>query len=122
MGQAGGNNEKPGIKGCEKIVTGDDLHVENCRMTSSVKNIHEDEQCNSGGRGISAQSLPVAYKEYIDNVCFEMVFVPGGEFVMGSDAFCSDERPAHEESVGSFWLCKTEVTIRHFKLFIDKTI
>ncbi len=121
MGQAGGNNGKSGMMDFEEIVGGDDLHVENCRKDSSVKNLPEGEQCNSIGKGIPSQSLPIAYKEYVDNVCFEMVFVPGGEFVMGSDAFCSDEKPAHKQSVGSFWLCKTEVTVRHFKLFIDKT-
>ena len=41
----------------------------------------------------------------------DMLPVPGGTFVMGSDDEGEqDERPAHEVSVRSFWLDKTEVT------------
>lgn len=41
----------------------------------------------------------------------DMLFVPGGAFVMGADDEGEpDERPAHRVSVGSFWLDRTEVT------------
>jgi formylglycine-generating enzyme required for sulfatase activity len=33
-----------------------------------------------------------------------MAWVPGGEFLMGSNDFCSEERPVHEVGVdGSGW-------------------
>ena len=39
-----------------------------------------------------------------------MVFVPGGEFRMGSEAGLTDEQPIHTVRLDSFWLDKTEVT------------
>jgi len=44
-----------------------------------------------------------------------MVFVEGGTFTMGSDTGPLNERPAHEVTVGSYWMGKTEVTQGEFK-------
>jgi formylglycine-generating enzyme required for sulfatase activity len=42
---------------------------------------------------------------------FEMVYVPAGEFRMGSDLGWEDERPKHRVTIASvFWLGRTEVT------------
>jgi formylglycine-generating enzyme required for sulfatase activity/TolB-like protein len=43
-----------------------------------------------------------------------MVFVEGGTFTMGSDTGPLNERPAHEVTVDSFWMGKTEVTQEEF--------
>jgi formylglycine-generating enzyme required for sulfatase activity len=43
-------------------------------------------------------------------------WIPGGEFVMGSDAF-SGERPPHRVRVSPFWLCRTEVTHEMYARF-----
>ena len=53
----------------------------------------------------------------------EMVWIPGGEFVMGTDEAlaCDHERPAHKVSVKGFWISATEVTNRQFKKFVDAT-
>lgn len=45
----------------------------------------------------------------------DMVLVEGGTFTMGSDSGPMNERPAHEVTVGSFWMGKTEVTQGEFK-------
>lgn len=39
-----------------------------------------------------------------------MVFVPAGEFKMGSEFGLSDEQPMHTVMIDSYWLDKTEVT------------
>jgi formylglycine-generating enzyme required for sulfatase activity len=39
-----------------------------------------------------------------------MVFVPAGEFTMGSDTGESDEKPAHTVTLDAFWIDQTEVT------------
>jgi sulfatase modifying factor 1 len=41
---------------------------------------------------------------------YEMVKVPGGRFSMGQGGTQADEQPAHNVTVGSFWMGKTEVT------------
>lgn len=48
----------------------------------------------------------------------EMVFVPAGCFVMGSDdSPFSNERPAHEVCLSAFWIDRYEVTIAQFAVF-----
>ena len=52
-----------------------------------------------------------------------MVWVPGGEFTMGSDGpeARPDERPAHRVRVDGFWIDATEVTNRQFRAFVEAT-
>jgi serine/threonine-protein kinase len=39
-----------------------------------------------------------------------VVYVPAGNFLMGSDQGHDDERPVHEVSLNAFWIDQTEVT------------
>ena len=52
-----------------------------------------------------------------------MVWIPGGEFVMGSDNDFSrkDEKPPHRVKVDGFWMDATLVTNNQFKEFVDAT-
>ncbi len=51
-----------------------------------------------------------------------MVWVPGGEFVMGSvEAEYPDAQPRHRVVVNGFWMDKTEVTNAHFAEFVRAT-
>jgi formylglycine-generating enzyme required for sulfatase activity len=52
---------------------------------------------------------------------FEMVYIPGGEFTMGSPigepGRADNEGPRHKVRVGAFWLGKCEVTWDEYELF-----
>jgi formylglycine-generating enzyme required for sulfatase activity len=52
-----------------------------------------------------------------------MVWIPGGEFIMGtSDAQAYDhEKPAHKVRVSGFWMDRTEVTNKQFAKFVNAT-
>ena len=50
-----------------------------------------------------------------------MVFVPGGEFVMGSDRHYPEEKPPHRVRVDGFWIDATPVTNREFSRFVSET-
>ena len=52
-----------------------------------------------------------------------MVWIPGGEFSMGSDASDArpDERPPHRVRVHGFWMDATEVTNAQFEAFVNAT-
>jgi len=52
-----------------------------------------------------------------------MVWIPGGEFTMGSDLpdAYRPEQPAHRVKVSGFWTDETEVTNAEFKLFVEAT-
>ncbi len=52
-----------------------------------------------------------------------MVWVPGGEFTMGTDdpAAWNVEKPAHRVRVSGFWMDETEVTNARFGAFVEAT-
>ena len=51
----------------------------------------------------------------------EMIFVKGGTFRMGSDKHYPEEAPAHNVTVGSFFIDPTPVTNAQFRKFVDAT-
>lgn len=52
-----------------------------------------------------------------------MVWIPGGDFTMGSDDDDAwpDEHPAHPVRVRGFWMDQTEVTNAQFEKFVEAT-
>jgi formylglycine-generating enzyme len=51
----------------------------------------------------------------------DMVWVPGGEFLMGSDRHYPEEAPAHRVHVEGFWIDRGPVTNRDFARFVEAT-
>jgi formylglycine-generating enzyme required for sulfatase activity len=51
----------------------------------------------------------------------DMVWIPGGTFLMGSDRHYPEEAPAHRVHVDGFWMDRTPVTNRAFSRFIEAT-
>ncbi len=49
----------------------------------------------------------------------EMVFIPAGEFQMGSSGGNLDEKPAHPVYLDAFYMDKYEVTNAQYKKFVD---
>jgi formylglycine-generating enzyme required for sulfatase activity len=49
-----------------------------------------------------------------------MMWIPGGEFLMGADEF-PDAQPWHKVSVDGFWMDRTEVTNEQFATFVNAT-
>jgi formylglycine-generating enzyme required for sulfatase activity len=52
-----------------------------------------------------------------------MVWIPGGEFTMGTDSDLGwpDEKPAHRVRVDGFWMDETEVTNAQLRAFVKAT-
>jgi len=50
-----------------------------------------------------------------------MIWIPGGQFAMGSKTGAEDCRPIHQVTVDGFWMDETEVTNRQFEKFVDAT-
>ena len=48
-----------------------------------------------------------------------MVFVPGGEFRMGSNIGEADEQPVHTVVLDGYWIDSTEVTIGQYRRCVD---
>ncbi|PLC49083.1 gliding motility-associated lipoprotein GldK [Pollutimonas subterranea] len=51
----------------------------------------------------------------------DMVFIKGGSYLMGSDLHYIEEAPAHQVTVGDFWIGRTLVTNRQFMAFVQET-
>jgi sulfatase modifying factor 1 len=50
-----------------------------------------------------------------------MVPIPGGTFLMGSNDFYPEERPAHRVTVDGFWMDEHPVTNAGFRRFVEAT-
>ena len=50
-----------------------------------------------------------------------MVWIPSGEFEMGSDGFYPEERPARQVAVDGFWMDEHPVTVAQFRRFVKAT-
>jgi formylglycine-generating enzyme required for sulfatase activity len=51
----------------------------------------------------------------------DMAWIPGGEFLMGSDHHYPEEAPAHRVRVDGFWMDRFTVTNRDFERFVSAT-
>ena len=51
----------------------------------------------------------------------EMVWIPGGTCVVGSDVHYPEERPAHDVAVDGFWMDRYPVTNERFARFVQAT-
>jgi len=51
-----------------------------------------------------------------------LVFVSAGEFIMGSDDGEDDEKPVHTVYLDSYWIDKTEVTNKMYRMCVDADI
>ncbi len=68
------------------------------------------------------KAIKTMAKEIKDN----MVFIEGGEFTMGCTSEqgddCKDnEKPPHQVKISDFYIGKYEVTVKEFRLFIEKS-
>jgi sulfatase modifying factor 1 len=51
----------------------------------------------------------------------DLIWIPGGTFLMGSDTHYPEEAPTHRVSVDGFWIDRTPVTNAQFKQFVRAT-
>lgn len=51
----------------------------------------------------------------------DMVWIPGGTFMMGSNDYYPEEAPAHEVTVDGFWMDQYTVTNAQFSRFVEDT-
>jgi len=85
-------------------------------MVSVVMMIIAAQQVFASAVGLKLLKLQVG------GVTFELVQIPAGQFRMGSEAGDSDERPVHGVRIKeSFYIGKTEVTVRQFRAFTKST-
>jgi formylglycine-generating enzyme required for sulfatase activity len=66
--------------------------------------------------------FPMYYpKSRLGDAPNEMVLIPAGPFIMGTDLRLPDEGPQHTVTLKAYWIDKYEVTNAQYKKFIDAT-
>lgn len=75
------------------------------------------------GLGILAFGLVFALTRYFQNSHQEMVWIPAGEFMMGTEGqgAMRNEQPAHRVRLPGFWMDEHEVTNAQFRKFVEAT-
>ena len=77
---------------------------------------------NGPGSVLSAERSPTAAPPRSERDRLQqMVWIPGGEFLMGSDGHYPEEAPAHRVRVSGFWIDRTQVTNAAFRRFVKAT-
>jgi len=73
--------------------------------------------------GRVSSAIPVVVQSDGQNAPLGMVWVPGGEFLMGSDhkKAQANENPVHRVKVNGFWMDSTHVTNDQFAQFVKET-
>jgi formylglycine-generating enzyme required for sulfatase activity len=64
-------------------------------------------------------TLGVGSTKVSPNDGMTMVYIPAGEFMMGSEKWATNERPVHKVYLEAFWMDEHEVTCRQFHKFKD---
>ena len=92
----------------------DSAHAALCRLPSRYSALegHGDTVGGAAGSYASAAGNEASGEG--------MVWIPGGDFTMGSEGF-ADSRPVHAVTVNAFWMDAHEVTNVQFEKFIKAT-
>jgi serine/threonine-protein kinase len=73
------------------------------------------------GGSLATPSLPPGTTRVREADGATMVYVPAGEFEMGSTTGDEDEEPVHTVVLDAFWLDQTEVSVEQFRRFVTAT-
>ena len=80
----------------------------------------DDSNVDPVATGHNAGTVP-ARAETETAVTKGMVWIPQGEFLMGSEDFYPEERPVHRVVVDGFWIDEHPVTVAQFRRFVKTT-
>ena len=68
-----------------------------------------------------AESTDKIQKQHLNPPFENMLWIPGGSFMMGSNEHYEEEAPVHKVTVDGFWMDKYELTNTEFRKFIEET-
>src|SRR5919112_6397121 len=95
-------NQHPGVRGESRLF----------RPGAATVSLHMPSP-NRTAPGTPPHVAPDTFKD--------MVWIPGGSFLMGSDDHYPEEAPAHPVGVSGFWIERTQVTNAAFRRFVKAT-
>ncbi|MFV5697071.1 formylglycine-generating enzyme family protein [Flavobacterium sp. ZT3R17] len=78
-------------------------------------------KANTSKKALLLQSIGANSKENLATSSNGMVWIPGGEFSMGTNDY-PDAKPVHKVSVKGYWIDEHEVTNAQFAAFVAALI
>jgi len=77
----------------------------------------------STSAGVTASAADAAASARVrdEPITSDMLLIPGGTFLMGSDSHYPEEKPVHRVRVDPFRMDRTPVTNREFRRFVEAT-
>ena len=108
----------PGIKNAFiKTRQGGNIRIDNVKFW----NLDGIELDQSGGGAIPVSTDQLFETRVNSNDGAEMVYIPAGEFQMGSEAPSLDASPIHQVHTDAFWAYQTEVTNEMYAVFLNES-
>lgn len=96
-----------------------DFSAELKQLESTIQTAKPRQRAEGQGPGMS---VPMYYEESrIGGEPNEMILIPAGSFIRGTDYRLPDEGPRHQVTLPAYWMDKYEVTNLQYKQFIDAT-
>ena len=87
-----------------------------------VKEVRRVQRIRKDTDEMRKSTLPVSTNAATDqNWTNDMVWIPGGTFLMGAEDGQEDEKPVHRVVVDGFWMDRHEVTNEQFEKFVKAT-
>jgi len=109
---------------CTKCHDAPDITGENNRVSAHLDALDEIDLpiFSHTKQRLPGANFPQFYKgTRLHNTPNEMVDIPAGTFIMGTDNRLPDEGPEHTATTPRFWIDLYEVTNLQYKAFIDST-
>ena len=95
------------------------LCAQSCQKNSSTSGSFSSQNRNGASTGNSSDNQEARQGNRVQRE--GMIFIKGGNFLMGTEDGTSYEAPVHEVVVDSFWMDRHEVTVAEFSMFVAAT-
>ena len=110
------------------VVIGDSLGSPKQQISGNSTKFKQEQtqtsQMDAASRPVCCMTTPARFASAtVDSEPPGMIWIPGGEFTMGTDEEESYavERPAHRVLLDGYWIDETEVTNDQFRAFVEAT-
>jgi formylglycine-generating enzyme required for sulfatase activity len=111
-------HEKPVCLWTEEEIS--DLQQQTSAALYGTQSPPARQEMEHAGATPSDSTGPKPLKTMTNTIGMELVWIPPGEFAMGSDGGEADERPVHTVRIGKgFWMSRTEVTQAQYRTIMD---
>ena len=100
------------------------INIKSGKLSLAREQLLEAQTLKPGDPRIAGKldSLGIIVQSWIQNeINNNLVYVEGGQFIMGTEIADDDQRPSHKVKLSTFYIDKYEVSVKQFRLFCEVT-